>query len=69
MPDRDGFEFAEELKKEDLLDGLPFLIVSAESERGGVTQLLKAGVKDYALKPVDLKILSEKIENFQFEER
>jgi CheY-like chemotaxis protein len=37
MPDMDGLEFTEELKKEDLIDGLPFLIVSAESERVGVT--------------------------------
>ena len=36
MPDMDGLEFTEELKKEDLLDGLPFLIVSAESERGRI---------------------------------
>jgi len=47
-------------QKEDLIDGAPSFIVSAESERGRVAYTLKAGVNDYNLKPVELKILCEK---------
>ena len=53
----DGLEFYKRAKKEDLLNGVPFLMVSAENERGRIAEALKAGVKDYILKPVDLKIL------------
>ena len=62
MPDMDGLEFYKRAKKEDLLNDVPFLMVSAENERGRVAEALKAGVNDYILKPVDLKILREKIE-------
>ena len=57
MPDMDGLEFYKRAKKEDLLNGVPFLMVSAENERGRIAEALKAGVSDYIFKPVDLKIL------------
>ena len=53
----DGLEFYKRAKKEDLINGVPFLMVSAESERGRIAEALKAGVSDYIFKPVDLKIL------------
>lgn len=62
MPDMDGLELYKRAKKEELLGGVPFLMVSAENERGRVAEALRAGVNDYILKPVDLKILSGKIE-------
>ncbi len=62
MPDMDGLELYKKAKKEELLNDVPFLMVSAENERGRVAEALKAGVNDYILKPVDLKLLSEKIE-------
>jgi CheY-like chemotaxis protein len=37
MPDMDGLEFHKRAKREGLLDGAPFLIVSTVSERGRVT--------------------------------
>ena len=57
MPDMDGLEFYKRAKKEDLINGVPFLMVSAENERGRIAEALKAGVSDYIFKPVDLKIL------------
>ena len=62
MPDMDGLEFYKRAKKEDLINGVPFLMVSAESEKGRIAEALKAGVSDYIFKPVDLKTLSVKIE-------
>ena len=60
----DGLAFYKRAKKEDLLNGVPFLMVSAENERERerIAEALKAGVNDYILKPVDLKTLSVKIE-------
>ena len=57
MPDMDGLAFYKRAKKEDLINGVPFLMVSAESEKGRIAEALKAGVSDYIFKPVDLKIL------------
>jgi two-component system, chemotaxis family, chemotaxis protein CheY len=62
MPDMDGLEFYKKANQEKLIDGVPFLMVSAENERARVAEVLKAGVDDYILKPVDLKILRGKIE-------
>ena len=62
MPDMDGLEFYKKAKEEQLLEGVPFLMVSAENERAKVAVALKAGVKDYILKPVDYKILTDKVD-------
>ena len=62
MPDMDGLAFYKKAKEENLLDGVPFLMVSAENERSRVADALRAGVNDYILKPVDYAILTEKIE-------
>ena len=62
MPDMDGLEFYWTAKNAGLLDNTPFLMVSAESERGKVIEALRAGVSDYIVKPVDLKTLKDKVE-------
>jgi len=62
MPDMDGLEFYKKAKQEELINDIPFLMVSAENQRERITEALKAGVNDYILKPVDLKVLRGKIE-------
>lgn len=62
MPDMDGLEFFKAAKKEDLIENVPFLMVSAENEKSKVAEALRAGVTDYILKPVDLKTLKTKLE-------
>ncbi|MBC8287154.1 MAG: response regulator [Nitrospinae bacterium] len=62
MPDMDGLEFYWTAKNEGLIGDAPFLMVSAENDRARIIEALKAGVNDYILKPVDSKILKEKIE-------
>ncbi len=61
MPDMDGLEFYKKAKQEGLIGDIPFLMVSAENHKEQITEALKAGVDDYILKPVDLKILRGKI--------
>jgi DNA-binding response OmpR family regulator len=63
MPDMDGLEFFKAARKEGLLDDAPFLMVSAENERGKIAEALKAGVKDYILKPVNFNTLKDKVES------
>ena len=62
MPDMDGLELYWSAKNEGLLDNPPFLMVSAENEKGKVIEALRAGVNDYIVKPVDSKTLKDKIE-------
>ena len=62
MPDMDGLEFFKKAKREGLLDGIPFLMVSAENEKSRVAEAFQSGVSDYVLKPVDYKILVGKVE-------
>jgi CheY-like chemotaxis protein len=62
MPDMDGLEFYKKAKQENLLEDIPFLMVSAENEKSKVAEALRAGVRDYILKPVDFKILEGKVE-------
>lgn len=42
MPDMDGLEFYKKANQEKLIDGVPFLMVSAENERARVAEVLKA---------------------------
>ena len=68
MLDMDGLELYWTAKNEGLLGKAPFLMVSAENERGKVIEALRAGVNDYIVKPVSFKTLQDKIEkllNFQ----
>lgn len=62
MPDMDGLEFYKTAKKEGNLDNIPFLMVSAENEKSRIAEVLKAGVNDYILKPVNLELFKAKIE-------
>ncbi|MBT5377112.1 MAG: response regulator [Nitrospinaceae bacterium] len=62
MPDMDGLELYWAAKNQELLDDAPFLMVSAENERGKVLEALQAGVSDYIVKPVNSEILKSKID-------
>ena len=62
MLDMDGLEFYWTAKNEGLLGKAPFLMVSAENERGKVIEALRAGVNNYIVKPVSFKTLQDKIE-------
>ena len=62
MLDMDGLEFYWTAKNEGLLGKAPFLMVSAENERGKVIEALRAGVNDYIVKPGSFKTLQDKIE-------
>jgi two-component system chemotaxis response regulator CheY len=64
MLDMDGLELYWKAKNEGLLGKAPFLMVSAENERGKVIEALRAGVNDYIVKPVILKHCRTKLKNF-----
>ncbi len=62
MPEMNGLEFYKTAQKEDLIKDISFLMVSAENEKEKVIVALKAGIRDYLVKPIDVDLLEQKIE-------
>ena len=62
MPEMNGLEFYKAAEKDNLIQDIAFLIVSAENEKEKVILALKAGIKDYLVKPIDVDLLEQKIE-------
>lgn len=51
MPVMNGIEMLEKLKCEPTLKDIPVIMLTAESSRDNVMQIVKMGVKDYMVKP------------------
>lgn len=62
MPGMNGLEFYKQAEKENLIKDISFLMVSAENEKEKVIVALKAGIKEYLVKPIDVDLLEQKIE-------
>lgn len=61
MPVMDGYESLAVLKGSDLLSKIPVIAVTARAMKGDREKCLQAGAWDYLSKPLDLKLLMEKI--------
>lgn len=69
MPKMTGIDLLNEMKKEDHLKDIPFLLVTAEERQDEILEAIKAGVNNYMPKPWDVITLMEKIERiFEFQE-
>ncbi len=64
MPVLDGFEVCRRLKENEETAKIPILILSAAAHVESVNRGLKAGAKDYIVKPFEPEKLVEKIEQF-----
>lgn len=51
MPEMNGIEMIEEMRKEDLIESIPVVIVSTERSRERIETLKAMGVKAYLNKP------------------
>ncbi len=51
MPVMDGVEMIETMKKEDILDNLPTVVVSTEGSRAKIERLINKGVTAFIRKP------------------
>jgi putative two-component system response regulator len=63
MPHMNGFEVMEELKKVEQRDYVPVLILTAQTDRESRLKALRAGAKDFLLKPFDLVEVIHRIQN------
>jgi len=61
MPDADGYEMLSYLKKDENLQKIPVIIVSAKNDRESIEASLRKGAKDYIVKPYNSEVLHNKI--------
>jgi len=64
MPVMDGYETLEVLKQDDSLKTIPVIAVTARAMKGDEEKCLESGAWDYVSKPVNLKLLMDKINHW-----
>lgn len=56
-----GYELLKEVRADDMLKSLPFIMVTAESKTDNVIAAKKAGVNNYIVKPFNAATLKSKL--------
>ena len=63
MPEMNGYEMLERIKKDSALKDIPVIMVTALCDVKDVDKASSFGISDYVTKPVDFAKLTEKISN------
>jgi two-component system chemotaxis response regulator CheY len=61
MPNMDGFELLDRIKKDETLMHLPVLMVTAEARREDIVRAAQGGAAGYIVKPFTRATLEEKV--------
>lgn len=61
MPNMKGIDLLKEVRKDEKLKSIPFIMVTAEGQQENVVEAAQAGVDQYIIKPFTPEILNEKI--------
>lgn len=62
MPQMSGLDFLKKCRTDDRFKALPFVLITAESEKSQVIEAVQAGVSHYIVKPFTADQLKEKLE-------
>ena len=62
MPQISGYQFLEDLKKNDDTKDIPVIIVSAVTDKESRIKTKKLGAVDYIEKPIDINVLLNRVE-------
>ena len=62
MPNVNGFQFLEEIKKKEVTRNIPVIVVSAVTDERNKKRAENLGASDYIEKPVDINELVAKVE-------
>lgn len=68
MPHKNGLELLKEMRSDDDLRDIPFLMITAESDKAAILEAVRAGVNEYIVKPFDTNTIKKKLENI-FQEK
>lgn len=63
MPVLSGLEFLKRCRSDDRFKQLPFILVTAESEKTQVMEAVQLGVSHYIVKPFNQETLKERLES------
>jgi two-component system, cell cycle response regulator DivK len=62
MPKISGFDFLEEIRKNQKTINTPVIVVSALTDEENIEKIMKMGAIDFVKKPIDLQYLVERVE-------
>jgi two-component system, chemotaxis family, chemotaxis protein CheY len=62
MPNMDGLDFLKAVKGNEKLKKIPFIMVTAEGQKGNVLEAINAGVNNYIVKPFTSETLQTKLQ-------
>lgn len=62
MPNMTGMELLKKCKSEEVYKKIPFMLVTAESEKSQILEAVQAGVIDYVVKPFSPAMIKSKLE-------
>ncbi len=66
MPEMNGYEFLQAVRKEAQWDKVPVVMVTTETEFGQMERALAAGADEYIMKPFTRDVLREKLQLLGF---
>jgi two-component system chemotaxis response regulator CheY len=61
MPKMPGIELLKEMKSDDDLKDIPFIMVTADAQKKHIVEGVKAGVNSYVVKPFSAETINEKL--------
>jgi len=62
MPNMNGFELLKNVRSDDSLKAIPFLMVTAEAKKDDIVQAAQGGASGYIVKPFTKATLEEKVQ-------
>ncbi|MBN1628008.1 MAG: response regulator [Deltaproteobacteria bacterium] len=62
MPNMNGLDFLKAVKGNDKYKNIPFIMVTAEGQKGNVLEAINAGVNNYIVKPFTPETLNAKLQ-------
>lgn len=63
MPEMNGIELLSQVRKDDALSKLPFILLTAEDDADLVIESKKYHINAYILKPYKIDVIKEKLQN------
>ena len=61
MPEMPGIDLLKQIRSDDDLKDIPFVMVTAEAQKENILEAVKSGVNSYVVKPFTAETISEKL--------